>query len=89
MKLLQANMTGGMIFDIQVEGIDKETFKNNIIDLAANYERIKNMLEDFERINSIHAQNEILEVNTGIRIDNPDGEVELKGIKKTFNIDRS
>lgn len=78
-----------MIFDIQVEGIDKETFKNNIIDLAANYERIKNMLEDFERINSIHAQNEILEVNTGIRIDNPDGEVELKGIKKMFNIDRS
>ena len=75
-----------MIFDIQVEGIDKETFKNNIIDLAANYERIKNMLEDFERINSIHAQNEILEVNTGIRIDNPDGEVERTTVRISKDI---
>ena len=42
-----------MILDIQIEGLNKETFKNNIIDLAANYERIKNMLDDYEHTNSI------------------------------------
>lgn len=76
----------GMIFDIQIEGLDKETFKNNIIELAANYERIKNMLDDYEHTNSIHAQNEILEVNTGIRIDNPGGEVERTTVRISKDI---
>mgnify|MGYP003258752872 CR=1 FL=1 len=75
-----------MIFDIQVEGLDKETFKNNIIDLAANYERIKNMLDDYEHTNSIHAQSEILEVSTGIKIDNPEGEVERTTVRISKDI---
>ena len=76
----------GMIFDIQIEGLDKETFKNNIIDLAANYKRIKNMLDDYEHTNSIHAQNEILEVNTGIKIDSPEGEVERTTVRISKDI---
>ena len=76
----------GMILDIQIEGLNKETFKNNIIDLAANYERIKNMLDDYEHTNSIHAQSEILEVNTGIKIDNPEGEVERTTVRISKDI---
>lgn len=75
-----------MIFDIQIEGLDKETFKNNIIDLAANYERIKNLLDDYEHTNSIHVQSEILEVNTGIKIDNPEGEVERTTVRISKDI---
>lgn len=76
----------GMILDIQIEGLNKETFKNNIIDLAANYERIKNMLDDYEHTNSIHAQSEILEVNTGIKIDSPEGEVERTTVRISKDI---
>lgn len=74
-----------MIFDIPKEIIEPEAFKNNIISLAINYEKIKKMLDDYEHIFSIQ-NNDIVEVQTGIKIDDPGDEVERTTVRVGKNI---
>lgn len=81
-ELTKAN-DKSMIFDIPKE-IEPEDFKNNLIDLAMNYEKIKKMLDDFEHTKSI--QNVVEVVNQGIKIDNPETEVERTTVRVGKNI---
>ncbi|MDY2736532.1 hypothetical protein [Intestinibacter sp.] len=73
-----------MIFDIPGE-MEPEAFKKNIISLAMNYEKIKKMLDDYEHIFSIQ-NNDIVEVQTGIKIDDPGDEVERTTVRVGKNI---
>lgn len=81
-RLKKAN-DKSMIFDIPKE-IEPEDFKNNLIDLAINYKKIKQMLDDFEHTKSI--QNVVEVVNQGIKIDNPETEVERTTVRVGKNI---
>lgn len=81
-RLKKAN-DKSMIFDIPKE-IEPEDFKNNIIDLAINYKKIKQMLDDFEHTKSI--QNVVEVVHQGIKIDNPETEVERTTVRVGKNI---
>lgn len=81
-ELTKAN-DKSMIFDIPKE-IEPEDFKNNLIDLAINYKKIKQMLDDFEHTKSI--QNVVEVVNQGIKIDNPEAEVERTTVRVGKNI---
>ena len=81
-ELTKAN-DKSMIFDIPGE-IEPEDFKNNLIDLAINYDKIKKMLDDFEHTKSI--QNVVEVVHQGIKIDNPETEVERTTVRVGKNI---
>lgn len=85
-RLTKAN-DKSMIFDIP-KGIEPNTFKNNIIDLAINYDKIKQMLNDYEHTKSIHDKKiDVVEVvHQGIKIDNPETEVERTTVRVGKNI---
>lgn len=62
-----------MTIDIPENIIEADTFKSNLIDLVLNYEKIKKMMYDYEHTSG--TQENIIEVQQGIKIDKPKGNI--------------